>query len=78
MPEGGGEAWGRGELLRQGGGKPDKGGKVDRFLGRMVRLVFRTIFRVVKLVLKGLWGLITPSKRERAKQAAKGGGKRAA
>jgi hypothetical protein len=59
--------------------RPDKAGRIDRFLGRMVRLVFRTIFRVVKLVLKAFWSLITPSKREREKSAAKrAAGKRAA
>jgi hypothetical protein len=71
-----GEIFGHGETGRR---RPDKAGRVDRFLGRMVRLAFRTIFRALKLVFKGLWSLLTPSKRERELRAAKrGGGKRAA
>jgi hypothetical protein len=66
----GGESWGRQELARQGGGRPDKPGKVDRFLGRMVRLVFRTIWGSIKLVFKGLWRLVRPKRAKERKDRA--------
>ena len=62
----GGETWGKGELLRRGGGKPDRSNRVDRFLGRMVRLVFKGIWGVLKMVFKGLWRLVRPSPRDRS------------
>ncbi len=68
----GGESWGKTEMARQDGGEPDKSGKVDRFLGRMLRLVVRTIWGAIKLLFKGLWRLVRPSKasRDRARDRA--------
>jgi hypothetical protein len=61
----GGESWVK-ESAGEGGGA--KSGKVDRFLGRLVRLVFRTIWGSIKLVFKGLWRLVRPSKKAKERK----------
>jgi hypothetical protein len=63
---GGGEQWGRDEAGRN---LRDKSGRVDRFLGRMVRLVARTIWGLVKLIVKSIWRLLRPSKDPAKKRA---------
>ena len=61
-----GEIYGRGEIGRR---QPDKSGRVDRFLGRMLRLVVRTVWGVTKLVVKGIWALLfRPSKKKKVDQ----------
>jgi hypothetical protein len=61
-----GEIYGRGE-----GGRhlPDRSGRLDRFLGRMVRLVVRTGWGLVKLVVRGAWRLLRPSRDPATKRA---------